>query len=203
MINLRQIVTIYKTLIEGKETISVSELFAAAIKKIPTERKGLEVFEALSFLKCMEIWNKGELLAQFVDEEKSPYKGIDFFVSLKSNEDVSHAFQLLEYKSKYTPVENTEEFAEWIMKKKFKKGDNKIHLLVNVAVENDTSLNIPLLRDMLKGSPFRSIILFGQIKTNAKNSQYFLIFIYGFNASAIVNLREESISESTGDCPLF
>lgn len=203
MNNPKQIITIHNIWVEDKETNSVSEIFAALIKKIPTERKKLEIFEAVSFLKCLEIWNKGELLFQSVNEEKSPYKGIDFFVASKSNEDVVHAFQLVEYKSRYDPIKNTKDFAEWVIKKKFKKGDKKIHLVINVAVEKDTTLNIPLLRSMFKGSPFRSIILFFQIKTNAGNNQYALIFINGFNAGAIVNLREESISKSTDDCPLF
>ena len=191
MKNPGQIITIHKVEVEGRETNSVSKIFSALIRKIPTERKKIEIFEAVSFSKCLEIWSKNDLFIVFVHEEKSPYKGIDFLVGSKSNEDIIHAFQLVEYKSKYVPLENTKDFAEWIIKKKFNKGDKKIHLLINVTVEKDTILNIPLLCTMFKNSPFRSVILFCQIKINSKNNQYALMFINGLQESAIVDLQEE------------
>lgn len=163
----------------------------------------LEIFEAVSFLKCLEIWSKNDLLVDFVNEEKSRYRGIDFIVTSTTSKNMHHAFQLLEYKSRYSPLKNTKEFAQWIIGKKFNKGDKKIHLLVNISMSKDTSLNIPLLTEMLKKSPFRSIVLFFHIKSISSNNSYGIFFVSGFDTRAVIELQKELITENTGDCPLF
>jgi hypothetical protein len=191
-----------RILVDGKKSNSVSEIFSS-FSEIPKDRKMNELFEAVAFSKCLEIWSKNELTIYYVDEEKSQYKGVDFFVIYNSNQKGLQAFQLIEFKTKFTSVENTEEFVSWIKEKKFKKGDKKANLLINFSVVKNLSMDVALLRNLLKDSPFLNIVLFGLVEKNEETKIYIIIFLSGFNAYAIVNLQEETISESSGDCPFF
>jgi hypothetical protein len=191
-----------RILIDGKKSNSVSEIFAS-FREILKDRKMNELFEAVGFSKCLEVWNKGELLIYYVDEEKSQYKGVDFFVSCKNDEKKLEAFQLVEFKSKFSSVENAEEFGNWIKNKKFKKGDKKVNLLINIAVTKNILMNVALLRTLLRDSPFSNIVLFGLIEKNEEDFKYIIIFLSGFNAHAVISLQEKMVAESSGDCPLF
>ena len=203
--DLPQKFDIRRVLIKGEKSYSVSELFAG-VPENPSDRAQSEFREAVGFAKILEIWHGHNLRIYAVNEEASPYKGIDFFLSSEVRSHSNEAFQLVEFKGKYTSVKNTDVFAKWIIDKKFKKGDKRVHLVINVAPgSQQISLEPDVLRELLKGSPFRSIILLGPVlnESSPKKSNYILVGLNSFNSQAIISLENESIISCTGECPYF
>ena len=203
--DLPQKFDIRRVLIKGKKSYSVSELFAA-VPENPKDRDQAEFREAVGFAKILEIWHGHDLSIYAVNEEVSPYKGIDFFLSSEVKSNSKEGFQLVEFEGKYSSVKNTDDFAKWIIDKKFKKGDKRVHLAVNVAPGNrQINLELDVLRELLKGSPFRSIILLGPVpnESSPKKSNYILLGLNSFNTQAIISLENESIISCTGECPYF
>ncbi|MGD9153822.1 MAG: hypothetical protein PVG30_09300 [Gammaproteobacteria bacterium] len=151
-------------LIGNKSTCSISEIFNG-FKQNPRNRRESELLEATVFGKCVEVWCKQKLLITFVNEDKGRYKGIDFFLASSERPKNHHAFQLLQYQAKYCSVKNTDEFAQWVVEKKFLKGDDKVHLVVSIATKEAMYLDIASLKDKFKDSPYASVNLMSNIKT--------------------------------------
>ena len=91
--------------VDGHQCHSVSEIFAT-FNEPPTDRRMSELYEAVGFAMCLQIWRQENLVIRFIDEERSSYKGIDFFLSLENafenGKRPSEAFQLIEFKAKYS-----------------------------------------------------------------------------------------------------
>ncbi len=176
-----------------------------SFKTNPKNRRESELLEATVFARCLEIWSKQELLITLVNEEKSGYKGIDFFLcSTKAPKDHS-AFQLLEYKAKYCGIRSTNKFANWVIGKKFLKGDNKTHLVISVATKTEFPLDLSTLRKKFESSPYLSITLTGPTKAvlDSPNFQHVLIGLQKYEYQTILDLKGNCLLSASGDCPYF
>ncbi len=191
----------YGVIINGKKNYTVSDIFKG-FGENPRNTRESELLEATVFGKCLEIWDGETVMLQFVNEEATRYKGIYFFLNSKRDPKCWLAFQLIEYKAKYSQVKNTEGFADWIIEKKFKKGDKKIHLLVSLATKAPLHLNLKILREKLKHSPYASIILLGPIKLN-NNFYHTLIGLNKYSYSIVVDVKNNLLLKSSEDCPHF
>jgi len=200
---LKELFHAYK-LINEQSTCSVSEVFNG-FRRAPTNRRESELFEATIFGKCLEIWSKQKLNITFVNEERTEYKGIDFFLSSSKAPKHHIAFQLVEYKRKYCRIENTDQLAQWIIEKKFHKGDKKISLVISIATKKPFPLDIMALRKKLEESPYHSITLVGPLKTDTNSStrKLAIIGLSKFNYLTIVDIDNDSLLEYSTNCPYF
>ena len=189
---------------ENSSTCSVSKVLYR-FKSNPINSRESELLEGVVFGKCIEIWTKKEIFITLVNEEKTYYKGIDFFLCAKSDIKQHIAFQLLEYKLRYLGIKSSEDFADWVIKMKFNKGDKKIHLLVTLASNIEFQLNLKTLMDKFETSPFSSISLMGPTRIS-NNSDEFGHIIVGLNNSyfqTIIDLKSNKIIRVSGECPFF
>lgn len=191
-------------LIKEQSACPVSEGFNQ-FRSPPQTRRESELFEATIFGKCLEIWSKQTLRITFVNEECTKYKGIDFFLSSSKAPKIHVAFQLLECKRKYSHIDNTDQLAQWIIEKKFHKGDKKTHLIVSIATKKPLLLDLMVLRKKLEGSPYLSITLVGPLNPDANSSarKLVLIGVSKWNYVTVVDIDNDSLLEYSVDCPYF
>lgn len=180
---------------EKSSPIPIVELLD--LSRIPEDRRGKELKGAVLLGHFLQIWGKKNIGLVFLNENKSQYKGIDFFLCDISNPEKYLAFQLVEHLRFNQEDMPFDKLGDWICDKKSKKGDEKIHLVVSVKTGN-----IELLKSELKETysriSFASLTVFGL----DENSNYSLFGIFN-NQTFYAKIAEKNNVDSSMACPFF
>lgn len=182
--------------IAGQIKVSIAKLLGISFSM---DRRWQEIREAAIFGRLLEIWSGKKLQAAFVDEGKTKYKGVDFLLYDIQKPEKCEMFQLLEYANQKEAIINSDALANWIIKKKFEKGDSKVHLIVSIK-HHEAEVDLKHISNSIGESPFRSVAIMGVVK---EPNTFILIGVSIYKYRLKIDIGNFKTFYATNHCPFF